>query len=301
MKIDDIDAFVAVMRCQSISQAARELGLTQPAITRRVQNFEEALGVQLLDRNSKPPRATVLGRRVHEQCKAVLREIDILCEMAARDLPPAGNIRLGLTQGIGELVTLPVLGELQKKWPDVHLQVVTGSSGQLLLERLECGELDAAVLFLPAGTSLPKNIHGERLFKSKLIVIGRKDEWPKRQYVLEQCNSKGWVLNPDGCGFRAGLMRSLAMQGLHLRVNLDSYSRSIQLQSIAQGLGLGLFPEPFLHGNEWSDQLGRVNVTNFKPVIELWLVCDNTLGNLQEPVRDFGKYVAHFMSALNGS
>ncbi|MCF5264416.1 helix-turn-helix domain-containing protein, partial [Pseudomonas syringae] len=47
MKIDDIDAFVAVIRCQSISHAAESLDLTQPAITRRVQNFEQALGVEL--------------------------------------------------------------------------------------------------------------------------------------------------------------------------------------------------------------------------------------------------------------
>ncbi len=301
MKIDDIDAFVAVMRCQSISLAAQELGLTQPAITRRVQSFEEALGVQLLDRNSKPPKPTDLGKRVHEQCNAVLREIDILCELAAVDFPPAGNIRLGLTQGIGELVALPVLAELKKNWPDVHPLMATGSGGQLMLERLERGELDAAVLFLPTGAALPKNFHGEKLLKSKLIVVGRKDEWNKRQYSLEQCNSKGWVLNPDGCGFRAGLKRTLAMKNLSLLVNLDTYSRAVQLQSIVQGMGLGLFPETLLHGNDWSDQLHRVNVINFKPVIELWLVYGKALGRLQDPAREFGKYIAHFMLKLNSS
>jgi DNA-binding transcriptional LysR family regulator len=56
MKIDDIEAFVTVVRCQSISAAAQVLELTQPAVTRRIQNFEEALGVVLLDRNTKPPR-----------------------------------------------------------------------------------------------------------------------------------------------------------------------------------------------------------------------------------------------------
>lgn len=73
MKIDDIDAFVAVIRSQSISQAAESLRLTQPAITRRVQNFEEALGVSLLDRNTKPLKPTPMGMRVYEQCRAVLR------------------------------------------------------------------------------------------------------------------------------------------------------------------------------------------------------------------------------------
>ncbi|MHA5865104.1 LysR family transcriptional regulator, partial [Pseudomonas aeruginosa] len=58
MKIDDIDAFVAVIRNASLSQAAESLGLTQSAITRRVQSLEESLGVALLDRNTKPLKPT---------------------------------------------------------------------------------------------------------------------------------------------------------------------------------------------------------------------------------------------------
>ncbi|MFL9907233.1 LysR family transcriptional regulator [Paraburkholderia sp. RL17-337-BIB-A] len=61
MKIDEIDAYVTVIRCQSLQQAALSLGLTQPAITRRLQNFEEALGVELLDRNTRPLKATATG------------------------------------------------------------------------------------------------------------------------------------------------------------------------------------------------------------------------------------------------
>ncbi len=44
MKLDEIEAFVAVVRSQSLNQAANALALTQPAVTRRIQNFEEALG-----------------------------------------------------------------------------------------------------------------------------------------------------------------------------------------------------------------------------------------------------------------
>ena len=54
MKIEDLTAFVAVIRLQSTRLAADELGLTQPAITRRVQNFEESLGIPLLNRQTKP-------------------------------------------------------------------------------------------------------------------------------------------------------------------------------------------------------------------------------------------------------
>ena len=61
MKLDDINAFVAVVNAQSVSQAARDLQLTQPAITRRVQNLEEALGTPLLDRNTKPPKPSAMA------------------------------------------------------------------------------------------------------------------------------------------------------------------------------------------------------------------------------------------------
>jgi DNA-binding transcriptional LysR family regulator len=61
MKIDDMDAFVAVIRCQSTNLAAEALQLTQPAITRRVQNFEEDLGATLStatpSRSNPPPWA----------------------------------------------------------------------------------------------------------------------------------------------------------------------------------------------------------------------------------------------------
>ena len=78
MKIDDIDAFVAVIRCQSISHAAHSLDLTQPAITRRVQNFEQAVGVELFDRNTKPLKPTQMGNQVYQRCLSILREIDAL-------------------------------------------------------------------------------------------------------------------------------------------------------------------------------------------------------------------------------
>ena len=62
MKTDDIEAFVAVIRSGSLNAAALSLGLTQPAITRRLQSLEQDLGVDLLDRHTKPLKPTRLGQ-----------------------------------------------------------------------------------------------------------------------------------------------------------------------------------------------------------------------------------------------
>jgi len=190
MKISDIDAFAAVVRCQTLSQAAAELGMTQPAITRRVQNLEEALGVILLDRNTKPPRPTDIGRQVFEQCRAILREVDALRELTAGEQPPAGEFRIGLTQGLGELMLPALIAELAAQWPALATQVTTAWGG-MLVERVARRELDAALVFLAREMVLPAQVEGERLLATRLVAVGRKGDWPRRSYRLADCHARG--------------------------------------------------------------------------------------------------------------
>ncbi|MCA8221161.1 LysR family transcriptional regulator [Burkholderia sp. BC1] len=271
MKISDIDAFAAVVRCQTLSQAAAELGMTQPAITRRVQNLEEALGVTLLDRNTKPPRPTDIGRQVFDQCRAILREVDALRELTAARRPPAGAFRIGITQGLGERMLPELIARLASRWPALATQVTTAWGG-VLVERIARRELDAALVFLAREIVLPPAVEGERLLATRLVAIGRKGDWPRRSYRLADCHAHGWVLNPDGCGFRAGLRRALDAQGLPMPVALDAYGRDLQLQSVANGIGIGLMPLPLVECSPLRDALEIVPLADFKPQIDLWLL-----------------------------
>ncbi|MBU9290735.1 LysR family transcriptional regulator [Burkholderia multivorans] len=271
MKIGDIDAFAAVVRCQTLSQAAAELGMTQPAITRRVQNLEEALGVTLLDRNTKPPRPTDIGRQVFDQCRAILREVDALRELTAARRPPAGAFRIGITQGLGERMLPELIARLASRWPALATQVTTAWGG-VLVDRIARRELDAALVFLAREIVLPPAVEGERLLATRLVAIGRKGDWPRRSYRLADCHARGWVLNPDGCGFRAGLRRALDAQGLPMPVALDAYGRDLQLQSVANGIGIGLMPLPLVECSPLRDALEIVPLADFKPQIDLWLL-----------------------------
>ncbi|MBU9610332.1 LysR family transcriptional regulator [Burkholderia multivorans] len=271
MKISDIDAFAAVVRCQTLSQAAAELGMTQPAITRRVQNLEEALGVTLLDRNTKPPRPTDIGRQVFDQCRAILREVDALRELTAARRPPAGAFHIGITQGLGERMLPDLIARLASRWPALATQVTTAWGG-VLVERIARRELDAALVFLAREMVLPPAVEGERLLATRLVAIGRKGDWPRRSYRLADCHARGWVLNPDGCGFRAGLRRALDAQGLPMPVALDAYGRDLQLQSVANGIGIGLMPLPLVECSPLRDALEIVPLADFKPQIDLWLL-----------------------------
>ncbi|MGY2202058.1 LysR family transcriptional regulator [Pseudomonas gingeri] len=299
MKIDDINAFVAVIRCQTISQAADSLQLTQPAITRRVQNFEEALGVELLDRNTKPLKPTSMGLRVYGQCLEVLRTIDALSELVANDGAPSGALRIGVPQTIGDVVLLDALSHLKNRYPQLQTSVATGW-GSHLLGKVENGELDVVAALFPAGKVFPEGVIGRSLGSMNLVVVAAKGEVTRRAYKLADLYQRGWVLNPDGCGFRAGLQRALSAQGLSLQINLETFGTELQLGLIANGLGYGLVPSPLLENSSHRDKLEIVPVTDFKPVIDLWLIHPRFLGNLQEPVSVFGEMVAQRVGKVPG-
>ncbi|WP_230386525.1 LysR family transcriptional regulator, partial [Pseudomonas pudica] len=220
-----MDAFVAVIRCQSTNLAAEALQLTQPAITRRVQNFEEDLGATLLDRNTKPLKPTPMGLRVYEQCKAILREIDSLRELVANDGAPSGTLRLGVPQTLGDVVLLDALAQIREAYPQLRTQVSSGW-GSSLIARMENAELDAAAALFPPGKIFPEGIASRSIARMSLKVVAAKGSVTKRSYKLKDCYTRGWVLNPDGCGFRAGLQRALSEQGLSLSINLETPSES---------------------------------------------------------------------------
>jgi DNA-binding transcriptional LysR family regulator len=280
MKLDEIEAFVAVVRSQSLSQAADSLALTQPAVTRRIQNFEEALGVELLDRNTKPLKTTPMGRAVYEQCRAIVREVDALRHLVTEDAPLAGVLRLGVAQTVADVAMLKALHALRGAHPELQARVSTGW-GNPLLQKLEDGELDAAIVLLPANRVLPDALAGAALGELKLAVVAQKGSLKKRAHTLAECQSYGWVLNPDGCGFRAGLQQALAAQGYALKLNLETLGTELQLGLVADGVGLGLVPLPLLRISAHAAQLDVIQVSDFKPEIAVWIVRSRALGKMQ--------------------
>lgn len=75
MNLIDLEAFVAVVDHGSVVAASAILHLTQSAVTRRIQNLEDSLGVQLLDRQNRPLQPTRAGRETYEFAKPVLSSV----------------------------------------------------------------------------------------------------------------------------------------------------------------------------------------------------------------------------------
>ncbi|HDG8095245.1 TPA: LysR family transcriptional regulator, partial [Klebsiella oxytoca] len=117
MRIDDIDALLATVQFSSLNQAAEYLGITQSAITRRLQRLEQTLNVTLLERQTRPLTLTAAGHRVYEQCLSIKRETKKLYGLLDPEAEPHGILRLGVPQSVAEIALQPALTALRQQFP----------------------------------------------------------------------------------------------------------------------------------------------------------------------------------------
>lgn len=286
IKIDDIISFVATIRHESLSKAAEALGLTQPAVTRRVQNLEEALSHTLLDRVTKPPRPTSIGLRVYEQCLSILREVDTLQAMVEEDGAPTGAVRLGLPQSLAEQDIASLLNQLTEHYPGLVPSLSTDWSQQLL-QQVEHGRLDAAIALFPSGKTFPDRVVASKQLDIDVVIVAPHTGWSQKRYQLADLQPYQWILNPMGCGLRAHLSNLLTAQGQPLKVGLEAFGTTLQLNMVASGAGLGLLPRQLLEQHPARQQVQILNVTDFDYRIALWLLHGVAPGNLQRPILSF--------------
>ncbi|AWF52526.1 TPA: LysR family transcriptional regulator [Klebsiella michiganensis] len=290
MRIDDIDALLATVQFSSLNQAAEYLGITQSAITRRLQRLEQTLNVTLLERQTRPLTLTAAGHRVYEQCLSIKRETKKLYGLLDPEAEPHGILRLGVPQSVAEIALQPALSALRQQFPALRPQVTCGWSG-LLQKRLESVELDGVLAMGPEQQRFAEGYGGRLLCPLDIVVIAAKS-WRLHAGALRDCAEKGWVLNPDGCGLRAGLIRELHSQGLRLALNVETAGAQLQISLVAQGLGLGLVPRAALAASPWRDEVTVLTLADFQPEVHLWLVHAQNLANLSQPLTFFaGKVV----------
>src|SRR4030095_11489999 len=123
MEVDDIRAFVAIADAGSVSAAARELFLTQPAVSRRLQRLESAMGASLRARRRRPFALTRAGQAALDHCRGLLVSLQELRTLADAGRQPAGELRLAVAHALTELTLAGPIDELQRRFPAVALRL----------------------------------------------------------------------------------------------------------------------------------------------------------------------------------
>lgn len=121
MNLIDLEAFVTVVDRGSIVAAAAALHLTKSAVTRRIQNLEDMLGVSLLDRQARPLQPTLAGQETYQFAIPVLSSVSDLKGAIMQNGEPSGDFRFGLPRSFGEVALARAIQNLRMEFPKLKL------------------------------------------------------------------------------------------------------------------------------------------------------------------------------------
>jgi DNA-binding transcriptional LysR family regulator len=287
--LEELKAFKAVVDRTSLTKAADALALTQSAVSRRVQRLEEMLGATLLDRSSRPPTATAIGRRVYQSATTLLRDLDRLMSIPMTDGEPSGTLRLGLPQVVADVALFDIAVGLKAAFPGLDLRCRTEWSSGLQLQ-VTSGDLDAAAVMVPSGSAPPAGTPGSFIATLDVLVVqSRHAPIATEPVTIADLAEQQWILNPQGCGYRAALQRAMEGVGKQVRLGIDMHGTETQLRLVAAGLGLGLAPTRLLANSHFLKDLCPVEVADFALKLDLWLLRAPELGNLSRALEVLGQ------------
>jgi DNA-binding transcriptional LysR family regulator len=279
MNLIDLEAFVSVVDHGSVVAAAAGLHLTQSAVTRRIQNLEDALGTPLLDRQTRPLQPTRAGRETYEFARPVLGSVNDLKTGIMHGGEPSGDFRFGMSRALGDLAVGSPIRRLRADFPKVRIQAFVQWSG-ILLERLANQALDSAVVLLPEGNTPPSSLASECLGTEPFAIVAAKAKRMSRPATLQELSSNAWILNPHGCGVRQQLEVALLQRGLPFVTAVEAEGFELQLSLVSEGLGLGLVMPQVFYSSALRRQMKLVKAKDFSAIQNVWLLHSRHVGRL---------------------
>lgn len=164
-----LNSFVAVVESGSIAGAARRLNLAPTTITQQMKALEADIGCELLMRVGRTVKPTVVGARIVEQARDVLRGVRDLRSAASDTALPAGPLLLGATPTALMGMLPAILRRWMSAYPETQIFIEPGTSATLL-QRVISGQLDAAILVHPTFP-LDKTCVWQPLREEPLILL----------------------------------------------------------------------------------------------------------------------------------
>jgi DNA-binding transcriptional LysR family regulator len=298
LNLKDLQAFVAVAETGSVSRAAQRLHLTQPAITRRVQNFEAAMGgTPLVDRSAKPLLLTPAGRQVLEHCRDVQAALGALKAGAGEKAEPVGELRIGVGMGTEAVLGAP-LDELRRRFPRLELRMVSDWTSRLI-DSLTAGNLDVAVAYVTRDHHVATNLQTTQLGTDTIAVVASRESAVPvsrgKALHLRDLSEHRWVLNPVGCAYRLAVQRAHDAAGVPLRVAAEVIGRELQLSLVARCAGVGLLSKRAFASGSHRRTLRIVEVKDFRLESTLTVLRAASLGNFKSAADLLEKRVAQLM------
>lgn len=242
MTLEQLRIFVAVAEREHVTQAARDLHLTQSAVSAAITALEGRYAVKLFDRIGRRIALTDAGRIFLEEARAILaRAADGEAVLSDLSSSRRGVLAVAASQTVGTYWIPHVIRAFSARHPGVRVTLELGNT-EFVAARLAHG--DALIGFIEGPVDDP-SLAAERLFDDELLLVAAPDDpWLKMTgSVADRLRAARWVLRERGSGTRVALEQALAHYGLaadEVEMALELPSNEAVRTAVEAGAGISV-------------------------------------------------------------
>ena len=252
MDLTLLRSLIVVADAGSITEAAERLRVTQPALSRRMQQLEEHFGAALLSRGRKGVTVTAIGAMVVAEARVLVARHDHLREeVAAHTHLQGGTVRIGGGATAVSFVLPPAIASFQGEHPGVRFHVREAGSREVV-EDVVSGRLELGLVTLPVPL---RELDVHPLVEDRIVLVSRRDHplAARRRVDLSQLAGLGVVGFEAGSAIRQLIDAALRAAGveMNLVMELRSIPAIVRMVATTGSLGfvsqLGLEAEGEVH------------------------------------------------------
>ena len=267
LTLQQLRLFEAVSRNNSFTRAARELHLTQPAVSIQIKRLEEQVGTPLFEKVGKKIFMTPAGEAVYQASLDILQRVDDL-QIQVENLRGEVKGPLQLAVVTTTKYFLPhLLGQFLREYPDVEPRMQFTNRARVV-DRLLNNEDDFVVM----GRIPEEGQFTAHPFLENILVPVAPPDHPlvgRSNIPLERLVRERFLEREQGSGTRAALDRLLQNHGLQIEPYMELGSAEAIKQGVIAGLGLGVLSLHSLHLEQSNNKLAILDVQGF-PLKRRW-------------------------------
>jgi len=237
--LNQLRIYLKIAQYQSITKAAAELHLTQPAVSIQLKNFQQQFDIPLTEVVGKRLFVTDFGKEIARSAEQILNEVyAINYKTVAYKGQLSGRLRISIASTAKYLIPF-FLGPFLKKHPEIELLLdVTNKSR--VVDNLENNEVDFSLVSV-----LPEhlNLNSLELMPNQLFLVGNADEdTPPSTDPKQVLANIPLIFREHGSATRRNMERFLEQYQIVVRKKMELTSNAAIKQAILAGLGFSIMP-----------------------------------------------------------
>ncbi|HEX2198988.1 MAG TPA: LysR substrate-binding domain-containing protein [Burkholderiales bacterium] len=285
MELRQLRYFVRIVDLGSLSKAAADLYVAQPALSRTLGALEAELETPLLVRSVRGVTPTEAGKALYRQAQGMLRQASSIAdEVRSAGAAPQGAVSVGIPFSASNILAPALLAAVRDKLPKVKLAITEAVSGALEAQ-LAAGRLDLSVLYERERRTPRVEEHALLVEELYLVSAGRAG---RAEVTLAEAVRRPFILPGPANSTRQILDKAMRKSGGRLEVIAEVDSPSTMKAMVAAGLGATVLSRSALHpeGARPALAIQRIVRPTLSRALNLCTSRDGTATRASECVRE---------------